>query len=92
MSKPSRYVVVLELPTGYMDCVGIYENAEQAYGEAYLSLCEELNEDSYYITSICDREGENGCCLSRVNKDTGAEEMTATVLFYRKADMKGEKE
>lgn len=84
MSKPSKYVVVLEIPdNGYIDCIGIYDNAEQAYGDAYLSLCEGLDPNLYYITFPQDREGENGCFLSAVNKNTEKEELTATVLFYR---------
>lgn len=83
MSKPSKYVVILEIPsTGYIDCIGIYENAEQAYGEAYLSLCDGVVSDNYYITSPMDREGKNGCYMSVVDKDTKEEGTMATILFY----------
>lgn len=87
MSRPEKYVVVIEIPkTGFMECTGVYDNAEQAYGEAYLSLCDGLEPKDYYITFPEDRTGECGCVLSAVRKESQKEEMIATVLFYRKHD------
>lgn len=89
MSLPNKYVVIMEIPSnGYIDCIGIYDNAEQAYGEAYLSLCDGLDSKEYYITFPEDREGENGCCISVVNKQTLKDELVATVLFYREERQK----
>ena len=85
MAKPDKYVVILELENGYIDCIAICDTAAEAYGRAYLELLpddEELAGD-YFITTPQPREGENGVIIHCVNKETGKIENFCTVLFYR---------
>lgn len=83
MSKPSKYVVILELDSGYMECVAICDKPNEAYGEAYLALIDEMDEDSYYVTLAEPREGDNGYILELVDKATHKVKQWVTVLFYR---------
>lgn len=80
---PSKYVVIYESDTGYMDCVAICDKASEAYGEAVMSLSEGLDEDSYYITLPEQREGENGYIMELRDKKTDKALHWVTVLFYR---------
>jgi hypothetical protein len=81
--RSKKYIVIFEMPGGYIDCVGVYDNAEQAYGAAYLKLTDCLEEDEeYYMTLPIAREGENGYMIDVVNKKSGKVEQMATVLFY----------
>ena len=87
MRKPSKYCVVIELPsTGYMDCVAICDNAYEAYGRAMIAMCDGLDRDESDIRRLTlpdYREGENGMVMSLENTATGETEQIATVLFYR---------
>lgn len=80
---PNKYVVIYENDTGYMDCVAICDKASEAYGEAYLSLIDGLDENHYYVSIADKREGENGYIIEMVDKDTGKVWAWATILFYR---------
>ena len=80
---PDKYVVIYESDTGYMDCVAICDKASEAYGEAYLSLIDGLDENHYYVSLADKREGENGYIIKVVDKDTGKVWAWATILFYR---------
>lgn len=81
--RPKKFIVIFELPGGYMDCAGIYNTAEQAYGEAYLRLIDNLEEDEkYYITLPEAREGENGYIIECRNQNTNKVEQMVTILFY----------
>ncbi len=82
MRRPEKYIVIYEMDNGYMDCVGICDTAAEAYGKAYLALCEGLVSDAYYITLPDMREGDNGCVLECRNKSDGRVLHWATVLFY----------
>ncbi len=82
-----RYVVIAEIPdTGFMDCVGIYDNVEQAYGKAYLSLGDGLDEGEYYLTLPEEREGESGYIMECRSKTQDRTITTATVLFFKEDD------
>lgn len=83
MNKPEKYVVILELDTGYMDCIAICDKANEAYGEAYLALSDGLDVNSYYITLPERREGENGYVMEVVDKETQRITQWVTVLFYK---------
>lgn len=83
-----KFVVILELDTGYMDCVAVCDTAEEAYGEAYLTLVDGLEPDDYYITLPEHREGDNGFVLETVEKKTGKIFQTVTVLIHEKEDSK----
>ncbi len=83
MSKPSKYVVLYETDSGYMDCVAICDKSAEAYGEAYLALIDGLDEDSYYVTLPVYREGENGFVIHAVDKVTQKILSWITILFYR---------
>lgn len=76
-----QFVVILELDTGYMDCLAVCDNAEQAYGEAYLALVDGLEPDDYYISLPEPREGDNGFVIETVEKKTGKTYQTVTVLI-----------
>lgn len=80
---PKKYVVIYESDTGYMNCVAICDKSSEAYGEAYLALCDGLEEDSYYITLPEQREGENGYILECRDKADNKLLHWCTVLFYR---------
>lgn len=83
--KPTKYVVILETDSGYMDCIGIYDTAEEAYGKAYLELSDGI-EDGAYITLPEYREGENGMVIECRNKSENKVVHWCTVLFYREED------
>ena len=76
-----QFVVILELDTGYMDCLAVCDNAEQAYGEAYLALVDGLDPKDYYISLPEPREGDNGFMIETVEKKTGEIYQTVTVLI-----------
>lgn len=80
---PKKYVVIYESDTGYMDCIAICDKLAEAYGEAYLALCDGLDEDSYYITFPERREGENGYIIECRDKKDNKVLNWCTVLFYR---------
>lgn len=82
MSKPKKYVVIYETDTGYMDCIAICDDAAKAYGEAYLQLCDGIDEGSFCITAPEYREGENGMIIELRNKATDKLDAWCTVLFY----------
>lgn len=79
---PKKYVVIFESDTGYMDCVAICDKSEEAYGHAYLTLSEGLDEGSYYLTLPEYREGENGMIVECREKGTDKLMHWCTVLFY----------
>lgn len=83
---PDKYVVILEIDGGYMDCIAVCDTAAEAYGEAYLALCDGVKPGEYIITVPDDREGENGLIISRRNSKTCEEDMYVTILFYRKEE------
>lgn len=77
-----KYVVILEIPdTGYIDCIAICNNAEEAYGEAYLNLVDDIG-DNFYITPPRDAEGNNGFIIDCIERSTGNTYESATVLFF----------
>ena len=83
---PDKYVVILELDGGYMDCIAICDTSAEAYGKAYLALSDCESPDDYYITLPEYREGENGMIISRKSRKTGKEDLFVTVLFYREEE------
>lgn len=84
-----QFVVILELDTGYMDCIAVCDNAEQAYGEAYLALVDELEPKDYYISLPEPREGDNGFVIETIEKKTGKVYQTVTVLIHKKEQEDG---
>ena len=78
-----KYVVILEMDNGYIDCIAVCDKASEAYGEAYLALCDDLDDEQYCITPPAYREGENGFIMELKEKKTGKVEQWATVLFYK---------
>ena len=83
--KHKQYVVILENDDGYIHCVKVCENYNEAYGAAYLALTEDIDdedEDSYYITVPMRREGENGYVIELRRKANNGIAWSATVLFY----------
>ena len=88
-----KYVVILEIPdTGYIDCIAICNNSEEAYGEAYLNLVDDIG-DNFYITQPQETEGNNGFVIECVDMATKKTYETATVLFFddtKKYESKGE--
>lgn len=82
MSEPSKYVVICEIDSGYMDCVAICDNADEAYGKAYLELIDGLDEDNCYVTLPKEIEGENGYFMEVVDGTTKEVLNRVTILFY----------
>ena len=80
---PKKYVVIYEIDTEYMDCIAICDNAEEAYGHAYLQLGDGLDEGAYYITLPESREGDNGYIIECRDKADDKLIAWCTVLFYR---------
>lgn len=87
--KPSKYVVILESDSGYMDCIAICDKAEEAYGEAFLALVDGIEEGAY-ISLPDDREGENGIIIELRRKEDDKVLHWATVLFYRPEEQEDE--
>lgn len=77
----NKYVVIFENDTTYMDCLAICDKAAEAYGEAYLALCDDA-EDDKYITIPERREGDNGFIIQLRNKKDDKVLEWVTVLFY----------
>ena len=85
---PDKYVVLLELETGYIECVSICDNPREAYGTAYLAATNDIDDsDNYYVTPPSKREGENGYMFEVRRKSDDDLYSIATVLFYRKEEM-----
>ncbi len=81
--KHKQYVVILENDDGYIHCVKVCENFNEAYGAAYLALTDGIEEeDSYYITIPMKREGENGYVIELRRKVNNQTAWSTTVLFY----------
>lgn len=81
-----KYVVIIELDNGYMECAAVCDTPEEAYGAAFIAVTEGLKSNDYCVTLPEPREGENGYVISSINKKTGKEEISATVLFYKKEE------
>lgn len=87
---PEKYVVILEIDTGYIQCVAICDTAEEAYGHALLAVSDDVDEEKYYLTIPQEREGENGYMIECRSKDDNSVYHWCTVLFYEPEDQKGE--
>ena len=92
-----KCVVIHEInETGFIDCVGIYDDEMAAYGKAYTVLSDTAFDythsynNQFYITPLELCEGESGYIMRLVNKETGKVEEWVTVLFYEPEDKKGE--
>lgn len=86
----SKFVVIFEIDTGYMECIALCDNAEEAYGHAYLRLQYDMNSDDYYLTMADRREGENGFIMECINKKTQKAEQWCTVLFFENEESEAE--
>lgn len=85
--KTVKYVVLLEIPaSGYIDCIAICDSIDEAFGHAYLNLCEDRDEEKYYITIPVQTEGENGFVMECRCKDDDSIYEAATVVIYRQED------
>ena len=81
-----KYVVIYEIPdTGFMDCVGIYEDWNTAVGAAYLALLDGEDEDKYCVSDIGRREGDCGVIMYEIDKATGNIEDCVTILEFKEA-------
>lgn len=85
---PEKYVVIYETDMGYMDCIAICDTAEEAYGEAYLALCDDLDEQAHYITLAENREGDNGMIMEVRAKADDKIWAWCTILFKYRRDEK----
>ena len=92
-----KYVVIHEITeTGFMDCVGIYDDEMAAYGKAYTTLNDEAfnltgnYDDKYYISTLAPREGDSGYVMALIEKATDYVMDNVTVLFYEPENEKGE--
>ena len=88
MSKSSKniddrkYIVLLENESGYIDCEAVCSTKEEAYGHAYLSLTEGIDESFYYVTLPELREGGGIKMELRDRRDYSL--LTyATILLYK---------
>ena len=88
MSKNSKnmddrkYIVLLENESGYIDCEAVCSTKEEAYGSAYLSLIEGLDESFYYVTLPELREGGGVKMELRDRRDYSL--LTyATIILYK---------
>ena len=77
-----KYVVVVEGTEGYMECAGICDSEDAAFGKAYLWLAKDEPSEKFYVTTPEVREGENGYIIYLIEKETGKEKFFATVLEY----------
>lgn len=85
--KTIKYVVVIEIPdSGYIDCIAICDTIEEAFGRAYLELCDECDQKKYYVTILEQMEGENGFCMECRCKDDDSVYHSASVLMYRQEE------
>ena len=74
--------------TGYIDCIGIFDNETQAYGKAYSYLVHDVKYNDRFSVSIPELcEGEHGCIIWTACKDKpDLIRTTATILEYEEAD------
>ena len=88
--NPDKYVVLHEIPDyNYLSCVGVYDEAEAAYGEAYLTLVEDTDDESGLTISVPkEMEADNGFVLEARNKQGDLVAQTM-VLFYTKEEKDG---
>ena len=77
-----KCVVIYENDTGYTDCVAICDKPAEAYGEAYLYLCDD-NDDPYYITAPEIAEGGEDYVIHRKRQEDGTIIDWCKVLFYQ---------
>lgn len=80
--KTIKYVVIIEIPdSGYIDCIAICDTIEEAFGRAYLELCDEREQEKYYVTILEQAEGENGFHMECRCKDDDSVYHSASVLM-----------
>lgn len=77
-----KCVVIYEDDTGYADCVAICDKPAEAYGEAYLYLCDDID-DPYYIMAPEKGEGGEGYVIYRKRQEDGKIIDWCKVLFYQ---------
>ena len=78
-----KYVVVYESSDEpvFVNCVGIYDTAEEACGAAYFSLIDGLGNNDNHITLMDNTEGETGWVMHLEDK-SGKSQGYALILFY----------
>jgi hypothetical protein len=81
-----RYVVILELDNGYMDCIHVCYRKSEAYGAAYLVLTDGMDSDGYYVSLAENREGDNGVIIELKDKDDDKVIQWVTILTYKPED------
>ena len=81
-----RYVVILELDNGYMDCVHVCYRKNEAYGAAYLALTDGIDADSYYVSLAENKEGDNGVIIELKDKNDDKVIQWVTILTYKPED------
>jgi hypothetical protein len=85
--KTVKYVVLLEIPaSGYIDCIAVCESIDEAFGQAYLKLCGDKDQEKFYITIPMQTEGENGFLMECRFKGDDSVYESASVLMYRQEE------
>ena len=87
-----KYIVVAELSTGGVFCVGIYNNYITALGKIMTDIFEEKAQyadegDSYKFTDPYEMEGDGGDCIEATYKSKHWEEPCTDRYFILFADI-----
>ena len=75
-----RYAVISTSDSGYVQCIGICDNINEAFGKAYLDLTDGYDDGALFSVTVPERtEGDCGYVINLVDR-SGSTVWTALIL------------
>jgi len=76
-----RYAVIITSDSGYVQCIGICDNINEAFGKAYLDLTDGYDDGALFSVTVPERsEGDCGYVINLVERQSGSTVWTALIL------------
>ena len=76
-----RYAVISTSDSGYVQCIGICDNINEAFGKAYLDLTDGYDDGALFSVTVPERsEGDCGYVINLVERQSGSTVWTALIL------------
>ena len=76
-----RYAVISTSDSGYVQCIGICDNINEAFGKAYLDLTDGYDNGALFSVTVPERsEGDCGYVINLVERQSGSTVWTALIL------------
>lgn len=76
-----KYAVISTSDSGYVQCIGICDNINEAFGKAYLDLTDGYDDGALFSVTVPERsEGDCGYVINLVERSSGSTVWTALIL------------